>query len=155
MRKAMLFLTVFALAASLWAADPFVGTWKLNLAKSRFNPDPPPQGGVIRIEEQDNGYIKWAADGVNSDGKTVHQECTAKYDGKDYPLTMTGGPPDLTIAIVRIDDNTHRVVIKRAGKESQTGLESVSKDGQTMSATSTGINAQGQKFSRARIFDRQ
>ena len=25
----------------LWAADPFVGTWKLNLAKSKYSPGPP------------------------------------------------------------------------------------------------------------------
>ena len=36
MRKVMLFLIVFALAGSLWAADPIIGTWKLNISKSKF-----------------------------------------------------------------------------------------------------------------------
>ena len=36
MRKAMLLLAVFGLMGTLWAADPSLGTWKLNLAKSKI-----------------------------------------------------------------------------------------------------------------------
>ena len=36
MRKAMLLLAVFGLVGSLWAADPIIGTRRLNLAKSKF-----------------------------------------------------------------------------------------------------------------------
>jgi hypothetical protein len=32
MRKAMLLLAVLGFVGLLWAADPFVGTWKLNIA---------------------------------------------------------------------------------------------------------------------------
>ncbi len=38
MRKVMRFLIAFGLTASLWAADPSVGTWKLNIAKSKLAP---------------------------------------------------------------------------------------------------------------------
>ena len=34
MRKAMILLAVFGLVGLLWGADPLVGTWKLNIAKS-------------------------------------------------------------------------------------------------------------------------
>jgi hypothetical protein len=36
MRNAMLSLAVFGLASSLLAADLIIGTWKLNLSKSKF-----------------------------------------------------------------------------------------------------------------------
>ena len=35
MRKAPLLFAVLGLAGSPWAADPFVGTWMLNVAKSK------------------------------------------------------------------------------------------------------------------------
>ena len=39
MRKALLLLAVLGLMSSLWAADPIIGTWKLNIAKSKLPPD--------------------------------------------------------------------------------------------------------------------
>ena len=36
MHKLLYPLTVFLLAGSLFAADPFAGTWNLNLSKSKF-----------------------------------------------------------------------------------------------------------------------
>ena len=36
MRRTMLLLAILGLAGSLWAPDPIIGKWKLNLAKSRF-----------------------------------------------------------------------------------------------------------------------
>jgi len=42
MRKLILLLAVFELAGSLYGADnPFIGTWKLNLAKSNFSGSAP------------------------------------------------------------------------------------------------------------------
>jgi len=39
MKKVMLLVAVFGLVGSLWAADPLIGTWKLNVAKSKFSAD--------------------------------------------------------------------------------------------------------------------
>ena len=38
MRKALLVLAFCGFAASLWAADAFVGTWKFDMAKSKLAP---------------------------------------------------------------------------------------------------------------------
>src|SRR5512138_1828268 len=40
MRKVMLLLTLFSFAGSLWAADPIIGNWKLNIAKSKLSEVP-------------------------------------------------------------------------------------------------------------------
>ena len=69
MRKAMLFLTVFALAGSLWAADPLIGTWKLNAAKSKARPGaslPKEQTDVCR--ELDTNQIECVTKSINADG---------------------------------------------------------------------------------------
>ena len=41
--------------SSLWAADPFVGTWKLNLAKSKYSPGPPPKNLTVTCGATENG----------------------------------------------------------------------------------------------------
>jgi hypothetical protein len=154
MRKVMFLLAVFGFVGLLWAADPFVGTWKLNLAKSKYDPGPPPKSTTGKIEAQDNGF-KLVADSVDSQGKPGHVEYTVKYVGKDYPVTTTGGPSDLTLAIKKIDANTHDVVVKQGGKEVQTYREVVSKDGKTLTRTTKGKNAKGQAFNNTVVFDRQ
>jgi steroid delta-isomerase-like uncharacterized protein len=91
-------------------ADPFVGTWKMNLAKSRFS------GFQLKrytttFTAQDNG-IKAIEDMANADGTTLHRSWTVKYDGKDYPVTA----PDLdALSIKRPEANTCEYVGK-AGK---------------------------------------
>ena len=74
MRKALFLFVVFGLAGSLWAADPFIGTWKLNVAKSKA-PDPSllPKSEVFKNVAQGN-LIKTTFDGVDSQGKSFHSE---------------------------------------------------------------------------------
>jgi hypothetical protein len=146
---------VLALAAIAFAADdPFTGTWKLNVAKSKFNPGPPPQSSTITFEPQDRGF-KFVGDGVNSDGKAIHQEGSVKFDGKDYPVTGAGVPPDMTIAVRMIDTHTRDFVGKRGGKEGQRGQDVISKDGKTLTRTTKGQNAQGQKYNNVLVYDKQ
>ena len=77
---------VLACAAIAIAADnPFVGTWKLNLAKSKYASGPAPKGETWKIEAQDNGQ-KDTFDGIDANGKPYHVQASPKYDGKDYPV---------------------------------------------------------------------
>ena len=106
MRKGMLLLAVFGMVGLLWAADPFVGTWKLNVAKSKF--DPPSsalKSDLVKIAAQVNG-LKYTFDRVDLEGKAIHIEYAAKFDGKDYPVTITGDKSVSTTSLRRIDANT-------------------------------------------------
>lgn len=135
------------------AADPHVGTWKMNPAKSKFNPGPPDKGSMVTITAQDNGGIKLVDEYVNADGKTSHAEFTAKFDGKDYPLIVD---PDFdTIALNRIDATTWGEVLKKAGNEIESGRNGISKNGKTMTRTIKGKNPQGQEFNDTIVWDKQ
>ena len=154
MRKAMFFLTVFAFAGSLWAQqDARIGTWKQNVAKSTFDPGPPPKSGVAKFEPSGSNGIKLTFDGVNAQGNPTHNEYTANYDGKDYPIK--GSAISDTVAIRRIDANTHLRIDKKSGNVAQMMRGVVSKDGKTFTVISIGINAQGQAFHEITVYDRQ
>ncbi len=135
-RGLMLLLAVFGLAGALWAADLFVGTWKVDLAKSKtsYPLDVPLQGNfTTNVEGKDNG-IKVVEDLAWANGNAVQRRWTAKYDGKDYPVE--GDPRVDAISLKKPNPNTIDYVVKKSGKQFASGKWVVSKDGKT--STNTG-----------------
>ena len=61
--------------ASVQGADPLIGTWKLDVAKSKFSPGPPPKSITVRFEAAGEG-VKVTADVVSADDKASHTEYT-------------------------------------------------------------------------------
>src|SRR5262245_52248160 len=104
-------LTVVALlSVTVMAADNLAGTWKLNVAKSKYSPGPAPKSNTIKFDAVDGG-IKLTADGMDAQGRKTHNDYTAKYDGKDYPThPMLDGKPNPNAANMvsykKIDDYT-------------------------------------------------
>jgi hypothetical protein len=151
---ALVFLTATAIAA-----DMLAGTWKLNVAKSKYSPGPAPQSNTVKFEGVDGG-IKLTADGVDSQGKKTHNEYSAKYDGKDNPTKpMLDGKPNPnaadSVAYKKIDDYTYEATTKLKGKTLTVARHVISKDGKTRTVTTTGTNAQGQKVDDLTVFEKQ
>jgi hypothetical protein len=152
-------LVVLVSATAVLAADNFSGTWKLNVAKSKYSPGPAPQSGMTKLEATADG-LKIVADGVNAEGKKTHTEYTAKFDGKDYPdKVQVDGKPDPTgadmISIKKIDDFTFEATTKLKGKVLLVTRNVVSKDGKTRTQTATGTNAQGKPVNNTVVYEKQ
>jgi len=86
-------LAVFAAFAStslLAQSNPLLGTWKLNIAKSKSDP--------CRFQKASDG-TKCTMKGENADGSPISHGFTVKFDGKDYPAvgTMPGGAGSIFI----------------------------------------------------------
>ena len=79
-----LFLLTLASASGIWAADASIGTWKLNVAKSRFRPGPPPVAETRIYQAQPKG-VKTTVTTTWADRTSTTVEYPANYDGKDYP----------------------------------------------------------------------
>jgi hypothetical protein len=152
MRYAKLAFALFGLAATLVAADPAIGTWKLNAAKSKYTPGPPPKSATITYEETADG-IKRTGENVDAEGKTTSFEYTAKYDGKDYPVT--GSDLYDAITLKRINDQTTEATLKKAGKVVSNARRMISKDGKVMTLTITGNNPKGEKMHNVAVYDKQ
>lgn len=109
--KAVIFtlaLLAVDLAATGQSSDAlmadFFGTWKLNVAKSSYSPGPPPLSAMFRHEPGETGFFRHTQDIVDSQGRVVHNETVARFDGKDYE--RRGTQPPTTAAYKRIDDRT-------------------------------------------------
>ena len=140
----------FALSAQ--AADPIVGTWKLNVAKSTYSPGPAPKSLTAKIEAAGEGE-KLTADGVRGDDTPIKVEYTAQYDGKEYPVT--GSPMADTVSLKRLDANTTERIEKKGGKVTQTLTRKVSSDGKTMTVTIKGTDAEGRPINNVAVLDKQ
>ena len=79
---------LFAGALVAQTPDAHIGVWKLNVAKSKYDPGPAPKSGVAKWEAVATG-TKVTVDDVEADGAATHWEFTANYDGKDQPITGT------------------------------------------------------------------
>lgn len=148
---ALLAVTV-ALGSIAQAADNHAGTWKLNVAKSKYSPGPAPKEGILTIEAQADG-LKFTIHGTDAEGKAVHMEFSPKFDGKDYPTT--GMPGADTISMKKIDDYTIETVSKKGGKPVTTSKSVVSKDGKTRTTTQKGTNASGQDVNNTLVYEKQ
>ena len=134
------------------ARDPRMGTWKLDVAKSKFSPGPAPQDLTLKVEPSGQGE-KATPEFVNADGTRTTTQYTANFDGKDYPLT--GSQTADTVSLKRIDARTTDRTDKKGGKVAQTLRRVVSPDGKTMTVTVKGTNAQGQAVNNIVVFQKQ
>jgi hypothetical protein len=147
-------LVVLLLATvALWGADRQAGTWKVNLAQSKYTADhPAPKSITLVIEEQPGGMVL-DAKGEDAKGPTqVHW--SAKFDGKDYPVTGAADGSN-TVSVKRIDDNTIETTNKKNGQVTTRVRSVVSADGKTRTSTWTGPDSKGQQETWTVVFDKQ
>ena len=133
--------------------DSQVGTWKLNLAKSKYSPGPAPKSATTKIEAVGAG-TKVIVDQAQADGSMRHWEFTANYDGKDNPITGNNPDADM-VARTRINATTIQTISKKGGKVTTTQTSAVSADGKTRTVTTKGVNAAGQTVNNVAVYDRQ
>lgn len=142
-----LFLGAFV---ALAAANPLVGTWHLNVVKSKFSTSSPPKSAIAKVVSKDEGICVtlWI---VNGDGTNSELHYAAKYDGKDY--TIAGSRLFDAVALKRLDDHTDEVIYKKKGKVARTSERAVSNDGKTLTITDEAPSGKG--ASVVSVWDRQ
>ena len=155
MRQVSLFtMVVITLAIALGgtAFAQAVGTWKLNLAKSKFQQGLTPKSTTLTYEAAGQG-IKVTVDTVPAGGAPIHYAYTANYDGKDNPIV---GNPDADMAArTRVNATTTKLVNKKGGKVMSTVTIVTSGDGKMLTITTAGTNAKGQKVDSVAVYDKQ
>ena len=134
------------------AADAAVGTWKLNVAKSTFNPGPAPKSQTRSYAESARGLMLTVKT-VAADGKESTVTLTFKDDGKPNP--STGNPDFDMVSVTRVDALTVNSTQMKAGKAVGTGVRTVSADGKTLTFSQKLTDAKGVKHDDVSVYDRQ
>src|ERR1700680_2255255 len=109
--KIFLALAITTIAA--FGADNTIGTWKLNVEKSKYSPAPMPLKSLTVTRESSDGGVKVTATGEQTNGTAINGSYTAKYDGKD--VNVAGNLPYDTISIKQVNANTLTDARKKTG----------------------------------------
>ncbi|MBP7608465.1 MAG: hypothetical protein KA760_03170 [Steroidobacteraceae bacterium] len=145
-------LTVGSAVAAAPAADPVIGTWQINVAKSKFSPGPAPKSDTrIYAATEQGTAMTWTS--VGTDGEETVVTSTFKTDGKDYPLTGSGNFDSLSLK--QVDDHTVQSTQKKGSKVIGTTTRTVSKDGKVLTLSSKGTSATGVPYDNVMIYDKQ
>lgn len=149
-------LSLITLAGVLFAgpalaADPIVGTWKLNVAKSKFSVGGELTAGT-RVYAEVNGTYSLEQKLTGKDGKERSSRSEAR-DGEDVKQSSSNAIAD-TIHAKKIDASTWDFELKKDGKVIGHTHRVVSADGRTLTVHSTGVHLSGGKGAETLVFDR-
>ena len=129
------------------------GTWKLNLAKSKYSPGPPPRSSTLTFKIEGH-TLTATTEGIDAQGnptKVVHGPYV--YDGKSYPVMGARAYDAASYKIV--NDSTDEITRTKTGKVVQTVAEVLSADARTLTFTTTGVNANGQQINNVAVYEKQ
>jgi hypothetical protein len=138
-------------ASHAFAADPVLGTWKLDVAKSKFSAGAVLTAGT-RVYTEANGLYTLDQKLTGADGKEMSNRVQYR-DGKEEKQA-TGGSADTTLA-KKIDANTWDFDLKKDGKVVGHVHRVVSADGKTLTVHNTGVQLSGVKGDETLVFDKQ
>ena len=147
-----LLLMALAVNVAVAAEDQHSGTWKMNPTVSKYSPGPTPKSVTLKIDADENN-IKVNADGTDADGSPTHFEYSAKFDGKDYPVT--GMPNADTVSVTRINASTIQSTLKKGDQVVMTVTSTVSNYGKTRTSTFKGKDAQGRDVNNVVVYVKQ
>ena len=147
-----------------WAAEPAakdneVGKWELQLSKSHFcNPAAAPQKSTRDIFDAGGGvlFIHWT--GADPKGKPVDIRYVLRYDGKKYAFPSDVADPAVYISWKRVSPSEVAFIDwSKDGKKVAENTRTVSSDGNTMTQSTTAVDASGQKAACTdkQVFERQ
>jgi len=143
---------LLSVAGAVWAADDgFLGTWKLNEAKSKMAAGLAKNSTVVYAADGDK--VKVTIDGTDDKGQAFHSEWTGKYDGKDYAVT---GDPTSDMRAYKLEGaRTLMATTKKNGKAGVTARIVLSVDGKTRTVTVSATDASGKKVTATQVYDKQ
>ena len=140
------------------AENPFIGTWKTNLEKSKYTPGPAPtKPGTVTIATYGNNGIKVSVENVTASGEKANINYSANLDGKEAPFVQTGpgAISGQTVSLKRIDSHTVERVTYLNGKKQVTERWVVSKDGKIRINTQTGSGPKGEAIHNVIVSEKQ
>src|SRR2546430_9595005 len=142
-------ISFLAGAVCFAAADPQMGTWKLNEAKSKVTSG---MGKITMVVYKPiGGQVDATVDGIDEKGKPTHNEWKGKFDGKDYPVT--GDPTSDTRSYIPAGESKLEMTVKKDGKVTVTGTIVVSADRKSRTVITSGTDDKGAKIVNTAVYD--
>jgi hypothetical protein len=124
-------LGAFQLRSTAEPPPQLIGSWRLNVAKSKYSPGPPLRSET-RVYSKGAEGVKGVVSRVYGDGRAERFEYTANF-GKD--MMVTGIEEYDSVTLRKIDDLTSDAVLSHAGTVYGVARRVIAADGKTMTIT--------------------
>ena len=124
-------LGAFQLRSTAEPPPQLIGSWRLNVAKSKYSPGPPLRSET-RVYTKGAEGVKGVVSRVYGDGRTEQFEYMANF-GKD--LMVTGIPEYDSVTLRKIDELISDAVLSHAGTVYGVARRVISADGKAMTIT--------------------
>jgi hypothetical protein len=149
-------LIAFAIAAlPAVGADNSLGTWKVNVEKSKYTPAPIPLKSYTMVRESVPGGVKVTLTGQRADGTPINATYTAKFDGSVSMVSGSGTPYD-SIAVKQVDPNTFTYEAKNGSTKYHSNYRLVvGQDGKTLTTTGKGTDPNGKPMTVMLVLEKQ
>jgi len=152
MRYTRLVLVLLAFAAPLIGADPFVGTWKLNSAKTKYKTGMPPKEQTVTYSEEGSD-LQVMVKGTSSDGQAISINFTVPTVGGQGKIIES---PYEAVSATNVNATNERdSSFSKGGKVVYTAKAKRSADGKTMTVAVKGTNPSGQTVTGTNFYDKQ
>jgi hypothetical protein len=144
-------LTLLSAYAQDTRTNPYIGTWKLNVAKSDFGKLPasqiPKSETLVILPTDSETGRKFTVNGVGGDGKPFEMSFDGATDGKPHPSSSNDGS-----SIAFLTDGSWEMKDK-SGSVVETGSATISDDGKVFTSTTVHKTPNGQITTTA-VFDK-
>jgi len=140
-----------ACAVLLSAADSFVGTWKLNTAKSKYKTGAPPKEQTLTFSEE-GATLHVVVKGTSSDGKPISSH---------FAIPVAGGTGKIiestydAVSSKNISATQRETSYSKGGKVVYTAKSKLAADGKSLSVAVQGTNPLGQNVDGTNVYDKQ
>jgi hypothetical protein len=129
---------------------PLAGLWTANRSTARPGLNPPFHSATLRVEISGD-TVRLSDQGVNASGQHDEQLQIVKGNGQASPVP---GAPGL-VAVGTLGPRGLESVATQGGAVMSRHTYDVSDDGRTMTATVSGLDANGRLFHQVTLFDRR
>jgi hypothetical protein len=150
----LLAFVVLPLTSAAQTPSSWFGSWSLNVARSAYDPGPPPYTrATYTIEPWGVDGMKVIYEMVHPRGGVTHLEWQGRIDGKDYPLQ--GIDAFVTYAYNQVSPGVYGTIVKMGGRVAAKSTVTVSADGKTMTTTTKGVDSSGRVVTTVTVYERQ
>lgn len=145
---------VVAGASMAQTQSSFVGTWKLNLAKSKYEGTPTPKSLTRTVTAEGSG-LKYSFEGEAADGSKISYSFTTNLDGKDSAITGVGMPAGAD-AVALSKPSAHKIsgALKKGGARIGSASSAISTDGKTVTVN-TKAKIDGKEVKTEQVYEKQ
>ena len=152
MRYARLMPVLLALAATLYAADPFAATWKMNTAKTKYAVGNAPKEQTVVITETGTD-LTVKITGAAADGTKIALGYVVPAAGGSGKIN--GVSPYDGVTSKRLAPTEREISYMKAGKAVYMTHSKISADGNSLSVSVKGSNVLGQAVEGVVVYDKQ